>query len=701
MIDFGFARSRWTVFLALTVGSVGLTGMPVMRGLGFVYPLTALLLLVAAALWYWKLEARMQPEPLPKLRVGGLAVLLLLLALLYALLVAALQLPDALAGLASGLLLGVVAVAVAAALAVAVDLALRSRQAWSRIFVAASMAALGFDLLQPALGGLGLPPVAWAIWAAALLFGVVAVAAPLEWVVELDRRERLVVLAGLAGTLVPLGVTLATEQLLEVPGHGTLVRFVADGGVLAMVFVVTVLLRSTLALPGARAYERKARELDAVYDFGLTARSAFDPERLEGAVLDALFVVGEPDVALMVVPDPGGDGCRCVLQRDDGDGRHRYRFGSRCRWQRLSDHFSDRRPLLVVDHQKAQPGVLEKIWEPATGSSAILPVIGQESTLLGVLIAGRFERHAFSSSDVRSLAGFASQVALALDHARLLRETVEAERRKRELEIARDFQLNLLPSEPPTMAGLDIADRSEPASEVGGDYFDYLPLEDGRLAVVVGDVAGHGMPAGLLMAMAKSAIHTQVQVQADPARLMGRLSETLLRMSADNQFMTMVFTELDLARGTLRYSNCGHHYPLLYRSRTETFEELESTGLPLGMLPRPSGPFRTREIEPGDILVFYTDGVTEAGSDADEDDMFGVERLCRVVLANRDRPAQTVVEAVFRAVRRHSGARPLADDATLVVVRLLRPAIDSAAAVETASGVAADEQRAEPGPQED
>ncbi len=163
---------------------------------------------------------------------------------------------------------------------------------------------------------------------------------------------------------------------------------------------------------------------------------------------------------------------------------------------------------MVVDHRKAPPAALDKVWEPAAGSSVVVPVITQDDVLCAVIIAGRFETHAFDAAEVRSLRGFASQVALALDHARLLRETVESERRKKELEIARELQLNLLPKGPPGFAGLDIDGYSNPASEVGGDYFDYLTLQNGNPAVVVGDVAGHGMPAGMLMAVAKSAIHT-------------------------------------------------------------------------------------------------------------------------------------------------------------------------------------------------
>lgn len=683
MIDAGFLRSRWTFPLVATVALVGLTGLPRLRDLDPVAPAVGALLLACSVLWYRSLEIRLQPESLPKLRLGGLAVLVLLMGLLYGLLVAALGLPPTLDAVLDALLLAVVASSLAVALCTLVDVALRTHVRWARglawIVGAAFVGYLVYAQLR-ATGSLNDgPDPGRLIVIISLGVAFLALVAPMEWILELDRRQRLLALLALAASLVPLGVTIGVETLLALPGFTLLSAFTRTGAILAVVLAGILLARATLTLPGARAYERKARELDAIYDFGLTAGSAFNPERLENAVLDAMFRVAEPAVALMVVPESDGEGSSCILQRTDGQGRHRYRFRARSPWSRLMERFADRRPLVIVDHDKAPAGVLERIWEPASGSSVIVPVLGQGEVLRAVLIAGRFESHAFNSREVRSLAGFASQVALALDHARLLRDTVEAERRKRELEIARELQVNLLPSEPPTIPGLDLADRSEPATEVGGDYFDYLRLGNGHIAVVVGDVAGHGMAAGLLMAMAKSAIHTQIQVDGDPANLMDRLSETLLRLSADNQFMTMVFAELDVEGGSLRYANAGHHYPLHFRAGTDVAEQLESTGLPLGLLPRPQGAFRTRPLGKGDILVFYSDGVVEATATDSDEEMFGISRLGSVVLANRERPAETIVDAVFRAVRAFCGAAPLGDDATLVVVRVLANGPDAAA----------------------
>ncbi len=599
MIDPGFSLRRWLPPWALGAGLVALSALPSLELAENLSPFTSTFLLVVALSWYWSLETRVQPEALPKLRVAGFATLALLMALMYGVLANALSLPDSVAAMVNALLLATAAASICVVLAALVDLTLLGGQRWGRYLVVVIGVVFAAILVVSVLRAhIDLPAGLWeqltdpvrAPYPLIALVLLAAFTAPLEWLITLDRWPRLATLAGCVAAMLPLGGSVYVDQLFSPPHQHLLQAAVRVGSMAALTFLGVIVARAALALPGVRAYERKARELDAVYDFGLAAGTPFNPDELQTRILQSLLLVAAPDVAVVVEPALPGTGCRCVLLRADAEGQHVYRFRSRARWAGLAERFGDRRPVAIVDHRKAPPGVLERIWEPASGSSVIVPVLSHEGAARALLIAGRFVHHGFNAAEVRSLAGFASQAGLALEHADLVRELVEAERRKRELEIARELQVNLLPKSPPCVAGLEIADRSEPATEVGGDYFDYLPLDNDRLGIVVGDVSGHGMASGLLMAIAKSAIHTHVQSGGTPAVLMEHLGETLLKMSADNHFMTLVFAELDVASGRFSYANAGHHYPLHYRAATDTFEELESTGLPLGLLPIPPRP---------------------------------------------------------------------------------------------------------------
>jgi serine phosphatase RsbU (regulator of sigma subunit) len=638
-------------------------------------------LAVCALVWYRQRMLGGGADEYAKLQMAALSVQILWLSVLYDIAAGLLFLPEPLLGPLSALLMAIGAAALAAAVLVALDLALvgKSSLAWGlALFYALVVGATQAGAASPASA---LLPLALA----GVLLGLLA---PMGWLITIERRQRLAVLLGGLLATVPLATAavIFIRRPSAAPGPPTdpLTLFVAGASLFCLTFVVLLLVRVAQALSGARLYEKKVRELDAVYDFGLTTTSALDPQEFQTAVLRSLSRIGGPDVVALVEPGNNGQVSFSLLRRDAA-GEHIYRHRSRGSWPDLSIGFSDRRPLSVADHARGQPSVLPRIWEPATGSSVIVPVLAPGGAPRALLIAGKHEPFGFNKAEIRSLSGFANQVGLAMEHARLLLELVEGERRRSELEFARQMQLDLLPKTPPVVAGLDIADRSTPATEVGGDYFDYLWLPNGHLGVVFGDVAGHGMTAGLIMAMAKSAVHTQVRAGGRPAQLLPRLGEVLLELSAPNQYMTMVFAELDLEARCLRYLNAGHHFPLHYRCGTREVEYLESTGPPLGLLPSHPGEPRDRELLPGDVLAFYSDGLVEAFNANDQD--FGIQRLGRIIARRAEQPAATIVEEVFAAVRRFTGDHPWHDDATLVVVRMLADSHkDAAGGVATAAG---------------
>jgi len=652
-------------------------------------PISAAALAMVVFVWYRRRLMGRGGDEYTKLQMAAFAVQVLWLTVLYDIAAGLLSLPETLLEPLSALLVAVGAAAVAASILVAFDLTLVRRASQVgrlAVFFTAAVLITQFGRLDvaAALVPLGLT---------GLLLGLLA---PMGWLITMEGRQRIAVLGGGLLAMVPLitatvrfvnrgaPAVLASPAALDVPGATTagtlpldaLALFIGGGSLFSLLFVAMLWIRAVQALSGARLYEKKVQELDAVYDFGLTTTSALDPREFEKALLHSLQRIGGPDVVALVQPGKD-DHVAFSLLRSDGEGDHIYRHQTRGSWPDLSIRFGDRRPLVISDHERVQQSVLPRIWEPATGSSVIVPVLSTDGSPRALLIAGKHEAHGFTKAEISSLSGFANQVGLAMDHARLLVEVIEAERRKNELEFARQMQLYLLPQEPPNYSGLDIADRSIPATEVGGDYFDYLDLPSGHLGVVFGDVAGHGMTAGLIMAMAKSAVHIQVKVDARPDQLLPRLGEMLLEMSAPNQYMTMVFTELNVEDNKLQYLNAGHHFPLHYRARSGEIEFLESTGPPLGLLPTPPGETQSRELHPGDVLAFYSDGLVEAFNENDQD--FGIQRLGEIVASRADQPAATIVDDIYSAVRRFTGERAWHDDATLVIVRMLKKGQEVAA----------------------
>ncbi len=245
----------------------------------------------------------------------------------------------------------------------------------------------------------------------------------------------------------------------------------------------------------------------------------------------------------------------------------------------------------------------------------------------------------------------------------LVMELVDRIRVRDELEVARQLQRDLLPDQVPHVAGYDVAHSYRTANTIGGDYYDLLPTPDGRIAVVIGDASGHGIAAGILMAIANATLKTALDLDPDPEAVMQLLNRALFRTGDRRAFMTLFYGLLDLEAGELDYACAGHPFPLLRRAGGEILE-LGTGQLPLGMRPKVEiAPARVR-LEEGDLLLLFSDGLPEAVNAAGE--AFGFERL-RTLFADAASP-QRIHDRVLIAFDQHRGTEALTDDLTLVVL---------------------------------
>jgi CHASE2 domain-containing sensor protein len=241
-----------------------------------------------------------------------------------------------------------------------------------------------------------------------------------------------------------------------------------------------------------------------------------------------------------------------------------------------------------------------------------------------------------------------------------------ARMRAKELDVARTIQQNLLPSSPPAVAGLDVSGRNIPADEIGGDYFDWLELEDGQLAVVVGDISGHGIPAALLMAFLRASFHATAQADRAPEDIVSSMNKSLARAATPGKFATFFLGVISVKDRRIRYCNGGHNSPYLLRDGT--LKELGATGIPLAITEFGAYSGGEEEFRPGDTLVIYSDGIPEArvGKDFYSDERLQAKTL---ELAKSGVPATEFVEKLLVDVRIVAGEGMRADDVTLVVVR--------------------------------
>ncbi len=300
---------------------------------------------------------------------------------------------------------------------------------------------------------------------------------------------------------------------------------------------------------------------------------------------------------------------------------------------------------------------------PATRSEMVAP-LKSGGRAIGVFNLESDRPYAYTSHDLRLLEAFAVQAATAFERARLLEQEEEKSRLDFELRIARRIQRRFLPRARDEWSVSGPVGRTLPSEEVSGDYYDFVERDDGSVALAVADVSGKGVPASLIMASLRAAFRLEAPVENDPAAFCRRLNRFLRGSLRETEFVTGVVGVVDRARRRFRYCNAGHNPPLLLRRNGAT-EWLETGGILLGAFEGMTYESAEVVLEPGDLILFYTDGVTEAMSPEGEE--FGTGHLVAAVRERAGEAPRSLAGGVIGAVRRFVGG-PLPDDLTVVVL---------------------------------
>jgi serine phosphatase RsbU (regulator of sigma subunit) len=329
-----------------------------------------------------------------------------------------------------------------------------------------------------------------------------------------------------------------------------------------------------------------------------------------------------------------------------------------------------RQPLLVEDLQKDDPTPWAPAWVQAEDfrGHAVVPLL-VDSQALGILVINQRQPRLLQQDDMRCLLLMANQAAIAIEKARLHKEEVRMWAMEKEMELGRQIQLSLLPGDPPVVPGWEFATFYQPAREVGGDFYDLFDLPDspGRLGIVVADVMGKGVPAALFMAHSSKVIRTAGLQVGSPSAALARANESILKDRAFELFLTALYAVLDPRDGRVVYARAGHSRPLWLHAATGQCQPLAAEGILLGVFEEILLEECEIDLEPGDLLVFYTDGFSEAMNTKEE--LFGEERLCTILEANAGKSAQEVLQAIVGGVQAFAAGTLQPDDRTLFVVR--------------------------------
>jgi serine phosphatase RsbU (regulator of sigma subunit) len=405
-------------------------------------------------------------------------------------------------------------------------------------------------------------------------------------------------------------------------------------------------------------------KLQALLEITRNLAAATGIDRVLSKVLDSLFKIFiQADRGFVVLKDPvSGALIPKAVKYRRGDDSDSIRV-SRTIIQKVMDA---KEAILSADAAgDSRFDGAQSIADFRIRSMMCAPLIDTAGVALGVIqIDTLDQRSRFQPSDLDLLASVAFQAAFAVENAQLHESALKKQAFERDLDLAHKVQQGFLPETPPQIPGYEFFDFYEAANQIGGDYFDYVPLAEGKLAVVLGDVAGKGMPAALLMAKLSADVRYCLAGTSDPAKAIDRLNAGFSRSDWEDRFVTFAAIVLDPQQNTATVVNAGHMAPYLRHAdgKVETIGEDEK-GLPLGVNPGAEFEAKTIPLAPGDVLTLYTDGINEAMNQTDQ--LYGYDRLEQQIAAKVAGPS-ALGKAILDDVNRFVGARSQSDDRCLI-----------------------------------
>lgn len=430
-------------------------------------------------------------------------------------------------------------------------------------------------------------------------------------------------------------------------------------------FLTLIGSRLAIGIENARLYTRVARQaqtLGMLNNISRELTSILDLDRLLARIGELLRRLIDYQMFSILLLDPSGT-------------RLQHRFSLRFNESIQVKHdialdrglvgyaATHKEPVLARDVTQ-DPRYIE--LNPETRSELCVPLIYKDQ-VIGVLDLEHTQPGYFTESHVKTITTLAAQVAIAIENARLYERVTRQEKRlERDMEMAREVQISLFPPCCPVLRNAELAANFVPARTIGGDMYDFLEYSAGRHGIALGDVSGKGAPAALYAALVSGILRSTAGSEPSAAEMLATVNASLNERRIESQFVTLLYAVWDERERMMQIANSGLPRPLFCRNGH--IERIETAGLPLGLFEDAEYDETTLSASPGDVFVFYSDGILDARSP--DGDLFGGERLHNVVAANCHRSADDLVTAVFEAVNRHSGSKAPFDDETVVAVKV-------------------------------
>jgi len=417
----------------------------------------------------------------------------------------------------------------------------------------------------------------------------------------------------------------------------------------------------------ARRLKSAVEELKILNELAIAASLALEVDQMLDIIVEkAIQAVKAEQGSILLVTEKQETPLKTLIRQADRASRMMtYKVG----WEITGWVLKNGRPLLIEDLSTDERFPTTAQLTDNIKSVLCVPILFKAKIIGLLTLTNKKGVELFTDNDLRLLTIIAAQSGQLIRNSQLQSEALEKKRLAQELEMARKIQLRLLPEKVPQIPGLEIATYFKPADEVSGDYYDFFELPDDKLGVVVADVSGHGMKSALVMTMVKGALYAISQRFESSTSVFAQMNTVAAKTLPHEMFVTSMFLVFDLKKGLLRYVNAGHNPLIHYDATLQKPEMVELAGVAFGLTTQTVYQEGRLSLTSGDIVLLYTDGITEACNDKEE--MFGFDRLMESVKENAARGAQQIIEDIKMRLRNFSAGTKQNDDIAVIVLRIV------------------------------
>jgi serine phosphatase RsbU (regulator of sigma subunit) len=492
-----------------------------------------------------------------------------------------------------------------------------------------------------------------------------------SWITYLTRKEKI---SYFFISIVLIWATLYLYNFafaIPVPSHSLAISaFTNVSWWMLTFYTISCSLYLLIQLPTAKVFDRKMKEVQSLHDLTRSISAEIDFNKLVRLITDTTFEVIESNSTWLELYNEANKTFSIVSAKNLTE----LEINSLEKQDR--QYISDKvlqtaNPILINEFTKSGKYNYLLNWKADIGSLIGAPLISGSGRPLGILYASKSTSFGFDPDDLAMLEAYANQAVVAMDNASLLKQSLERERLEQELKIARDVQQRLLPQVLPSFDGIEVESLMITAYEVGGDYYDFVNFENNHLGFIIGDVSGKGTSAAFYMAEAKGVLQSLCKTHSSPKNLLINTNRILYDSMDRKTFITMTVASIDCETRTLYFSRAGHCPLIKYDSKIKKCEMLQPGGIGIGL---DKGNIFESVLEekqialkPNDIYIFYTDGLSEAMNEKDEE--YGDNRLAQLIEKNADKSVTELKELIIDSILSFLNGKNLSDDLTLILLK--------------------------------